>query len=174
MSEHKTTEHLVRRLVVALPSTYDQARADFERLIPALDKSEFAAAGSWSAQVELAKQLAPLGFMRFFSIDVRDFMAGSASYAFATEYLVGNHTIAEATFRHNPAVMLHAPLRVLIYVGNDGRTYLTTDQPSLLFDSYGDERVSAVGQRLDAMVAEVITLLGADVPETLSGTRFVA
>lgn len=174
MSEHKTTEHLVRRLVVTLPSNYDQARADFERLIPALDKSAFTAAGSWSAQVELAKQLTPLGFMRFFSIDVGDFMAGSASYAVATEYLMGNHTIAETMFRHNPAVMLHAPLRVLIYVGNDGRTYLTTDQPSLLFDSYGDERVSAVGQRLDAMVAEVITLLGAGVPEALSGTRSVA
>lgn len=168
MSERNTTEHLVRRLTVALPTTYDKARADFERIIPALDRSAFAAAGSWRAQVQLAREVAPLGFMRFGSIDVGDFMAGSDSRGVATEYLMGNHTIAETMFRHNPAVMLHAPLRVLIYVGHDDSTYLATDQPSLLFDSYGDERVSAVGHRLDAMVSEVITLLGGDVPEALA------
>ncbi|MDT5348412.1 MAG: hypothetical protein QOH91_1699 [Mycobacterium sp.] len=40
--------------------------------------------------------------------------AGSPSFWKATEYLMGNHTIAECIFRHDPAVMLHAPLRTVV------------------------------------------------------------
>lgn len=36
-------------------------------------------------------------------------------------YLMGNHTIAEQMFRHDPRAMLYAPLRILIWEGSTGR-----------------------------------------------------
>ena len=35
---------------------------------------------------------------------------------------MGNHTIAEQMYRHDPAVMLYVPLRTVIYAGPRGTT----------------------------------------------------
>jgi hypothetical protein len=58
---------------------------------------------------------APHGFMIYYRSDLTAVMAGSQSFWKATQYLTGNHTIAERMFRHDPSVMLHAPLRTLLY-----------------------------------------------------------
>ncbi|MCV7419989.1 DUF302 domain-containing protein [Mycobacterium yunnanensis] len=102
--------------------------------------------------------------MVYHRLDLTALMAGSQSFWKATQYTMGNHTIAEQMFRSDPSVMLHAPLRVLIYDDPAGTTNLAIDQPSTLFDSYANADVSAVGDRLDGLVAELITLLGAAVP----------
>jgi uncharacterized protein (DUF302 family) len=94
-------------------------------------------------------------------------MAGSASFWKATEYLMGNHTIAERMFHHDPAVMLHAPLRTLVYADPDGDTKLAVDQPSLLFASYHNPDIEQVGYRLDYLLALLIINMGADVPSAL-------
>jgi hypothetical protein len=44
------------------------------------------------------------------------------------EYLMGNHVFAQRMFRHDPSVMLYAPLRTAIYVDHDDRTWFTIDQ----------------------------------------------
>lgn len=161
-------DHPVRRLVIDLPQTYDDARVEYERLVPSVDATAFAAARSWSEQVAIAKEKAPLGFMRYARMDVGEYMAGSSSTWQATQYLMGNHTIAETMFRYDPAVMLHAPLRTLIYVGAEGGARLTVDQPSLLFGSYHDPRIAEVGRYLDALLAGVIAALGATIPHELA------
>ncbi|CQD20550.1 hypothetical protein BN970_04703 [Mycolicibacterium conceptionense] len=93
-------------------------------------------------------------------------MAGSGTTWQSTEYLMGNHTIAERMYRHDPAVMLHAPLRTLLYDGPIG-TVLAVDQPSLLFASYDNPAIATVGHELDALLVILIELLGGDVPEEL-------
>jgi uncharacterized protein (DUF302 family) len=93
---------------------------------------------SWDATLELAEINAPHGFMRYYQIDVTAVMAGSPSYWKATQYLMGNHTVAERMFRQDPSVMLHAPLCVLLYADTDGDTKLAVDQPSLLFATYNN------------------------------------
>jgi pimeloyl-ACP methyl ester carboxylesterase len=67
-----------------------------------------------------------------------------------TQYLKGNHTIAERMFRHDPSVMLHAPPRTVLYVDPVGDTKLAVNQPSLLFDSDDKPEIAAVGPQLDA------------------------
>src|SRR6202012_2090461 len=111
------------------------------------------------------------GFMRYYRGDVTATMAGSTSLWKATQYLMGNHTIAERMFRHDPSVMLHAPLRTLLYADPAGDTYLAVDQPGLLFASYDDERVAQGGLELDALLAELIRLLGGTAPAPLADTR---
>lgn len=169
MTNHTTViEHPVRRLLIALPEHYDAARRQYESLVPEVDSSRFAAADSWQAVLEQAAVNAPHGFMRYDTGDVTRTMALSPSTWTATQYLMGNHTIAERMFRHDPAVMLHAPLRTLLYVDPDGGTRFAVDQPSLLFASYDNSDIASVGRELDALLAALIELLGGEVPQQLA------
>ena len=168
MTIHSTAvDHPSRRLVVALPQTYDEARGRYESLVPEVDFARFAEMASWQATVEFAKVNAPHGFMRYYRSDITASMSGSPSMWKTTQYLMGNHTIAERMFRHDPSVMLHAPLRTVVYVDPDGDTKLAVDQPSLLFDSYGKPEIAAVGRELDGLLAELITSLGGAMPPQL-------
>jgi hypothetical protein len=123
---------------------------------------------SWQATLELAEINAPHGFMRYYRSDITAVMAGSPSLWKATQYLMGNHTIAERMFRHDPSAMLYAPLRTLLYADPDGDTQLAIDQPSLLFASLDNSQITDVGRELDSLLAQLISLLGAD-PALLTG-----
>jgi hypothetical protein len=68
---------------------------------------------------------------------------------------------------HDPSVMLHAPLRTVLYVDPDGETRPAVDQPSLLFDSYDKPEIADVGRELDGLLAGLITSLGGDMPPQL-------
>lgn len=160
-------DHPSRRLIVALPQPYEEARDRYESLVPQVDIARFAEMASWQATLELAQTNAPHGFMLYYRSDITAAMTGSASSWKTTQYLMGNHTIAERMFRHDPSAMLHAPLRTVLYVDPDGDTKLTVDQPSLLFDSYDRPEIAAVGRELDALLAQLIALLGGDVPPQL-------
>ncbi|MFE9311223.1 DUF302 domain-containing protein [Streptomyces sp. NPDC006706] len=160
-------DHTARRLIVALPEPYDAAREHYEALVPEADLPRFFQMASWQATLELAEINAPHGFMRYYRSDITAVMAGSPSSWKATQYLMGNHTIAERMFRHDPSIMVHAPLRTLLYADPDGDTKLAVDQPSLLFASYGNPRIADVGRELDALLAGLITLLGGDAPPQL-------
>jgi hypothetical protein len=168
MTTHTTAvDHPSRRLVVALPQTYDEVRERDESLVPEVDLARFAEMASWQATLQLAEINAPHGFMRYYRSDISAAMSGSPSMWMTTQYLMGNHTIAERMFHHDPSVMLHAPLRTVLYVDPDGVTKLAVDQPSLLFDSYGKPEIAAVGRELDGLLAGLITSLGGAVPPQL-------
>ena len=159
--------HRSRRLIVHLPLLYDEARELYETLVPEADLARFGQMANWQATLELAEINAPHGFMRYYRSDVTAAMAGSASFWKATEYLMGNHTIAEPMFHHDPATMLHAPLRTLLYADPGGDTKLAVDQPSLLFASYNNPDIETVGYRLDYLLALLISTMGGDVPSAL-------
>jgi hypothetical protein len=105
--------------------------------------------------------------MRYYRSDIAAGVSGSPASWKTTQYLMGNHTIAERMFRHDPSVMLHAPLRTVLYVDPDGDTKLAVDQPSLLFDGYGKPELAAVEREPDGLLAGLITSLCGDVPPEL-------
>jgi uncharacterized protein (DUF302 family) len=109
--------------------------------------------------------------MRYYRMDVTALMASSPSFWKATEYLMGNHTIAERMFRHDPSVMLHAPLRVVLYADADGDTKLAIDQPSLLFDSYDNADIATIGGELTSLLAQLIQRLGGELPIPAHGAQ---
>jgi hypothetical protein len=123
---------------------------------------------TWQAHLDLADINAPHGFMYYYRVDITAIMATSTAGWKATQYLMGNHTIAERMFRHDPAVMLHAPLRTLLYADAGGSTHLAVDQPSLLFDSYHHPDMSVVGTELDELLVRLVALLGAEPPTQLT------
>jgi Domain of unknown function DUF302 len=166
-SRSTVIDHPDRRLLIALPEPYDLAREHYETLVPEVDSARFFQMASWQATLDLAEINAPHGFMRYARMDVTALMASSPSFWKAIQYLMGNHTIAERMFRHEPSVMLHAPLRTLLYADADGDTKLAVDQPSPLFGSYDNADIAAVGRELDALLVGLVELLGGEVPERL-------
>ncbi|MCW2939004.1 MAG: hypothetical protein JWN00_1989 [Actinomycetia bacterium] len=167
-SSVRVTEHPVRRLDVPLPLPYDRALRRYEELVPAADMARFGQLATWDAVLEQAEINAPHGFMIYWRTDVTAMMAGSPSGWKCTEYLMGNHTIAERMFRHDPAAMLYAPLRTLIYADTDGNAHFAVDQPSTLFDSFDNPAIAEVGRELDRLIANLLAMLGAPVPQELA------
>jgi uncharacterized protein YeaO (DUF488 family) len=71
---------------------------------------------------------------------------------------------------HVPSVMLHAPLRTLLYADRDGDTKLAVDQPSLLSNSYDCADIAEVGTELDDLLAQLIRRLGSQFTIPTDGT----
>lgn len=166
-TDRVSSEYVVNRLTIPLPDSYDAAIRRYEELVPAVDFGRFGQLATWDAAVELAAINAPYGFMIYWKTNVTALMAGSQSGWRCTEYLMGNHVIAERMFRHEPTVMLHAPLRTLICADLDGDTQFVVDRPSDHFSSYGSAEISRVGGELDSLLAALLVELDAQVPEPL-------
>ncbi len=77
----------------------------------------------WSEMVELIDAAAPHGFVIYFRNDVHPVMALAGDSADCVSYLMGNHTIAERMFRHDPRAMLYAPLHTVIWEEADGSAW---------------------------------------------------
>jgi uncharacterized protein (DUF302 family) len=166
-AQNSVIEHPSRRLVIALPETYEIARERYERLVPEADTARYHQLADWQEVLDLMKVNAPHGFVRYSRSDVTAVMAPSGARWNATQYLMGNHTIAQRMFKHDPSMMLHAPLRTLLYSDADGDTKFAVDQPSLLFGSFGNPDITAVGEELDGLLANLIELLGGRAPSEL-------
>src|SRR2546429_6107202 len=82
-------------------------------------------------------------------------------------YLMGNHTIAETMYRHDPGIMLYAPLRTVLYEDLGGGVHFAVDQPSHHFGSFGDPDIAATGRLLDEKLAGLFGALGVAVPDGL-------
>lgn len=161
------TVHSVRRLAVPLRRRYADAVARFEELVPVVDYDRFMALTEWAQVEALAQQVAPLGFMRYWTSDIPAMMVGEAAGGKCSEYLMGNHVVAERMYRYDPTVMLYAPLRVVIRADDADKGVFVIDQPSMLFETFDRPEIAAVGRELDEKVARVLTALGATPPAIL-------
>jgi hypothetical protein len=157
----------VRRLTIDVP--FDDFRARYEEAVPAYDlAARLPQLLDWDAVIEDVEQAAPYGFLRYGSIDASPAFAIAGHKARSIIYLMGNHTIAETMYRHDPAIMLYAPLRLCLYEDLDGQGHLSIDQPSDQFGSFGDPDIAATGRMLDQKLADLLEGLGVAVPETLA------
>lgn len=164
--------HTAVRITVALNQPLSQAVARFEELVPAVDIDAFRRSRSWDETILLTRTNGPLGLMRFWKLDYAAILAGSGTPARSFGYLIGNQTIAEQMLRHEPEVVLYAPLRAAIYEGiqegHDGLAFFVIDQPSALFGSFGNTDITKVGRHLDALVGTLLDALGAVAPAELA------
>jgi Domain of unknown function DUF302 len=160
--------YTARRLTVPFNRPYDEAVRDFEHVVPAADVARFLRLDTWDAVVRLMDREAPHEFLRYGSLDISSFMAASGATWKCVVYLMGNHVIAERMYRHDPSVMLHAPLRVVIHADASGQAVFVIDQPSTLFAAYNDAAITAVGRELDEKVSALLVALDARPPAELA------
>jgi uncharacterized protein (DUF302 family) len=121
----------------------------------------------WSEMQELIDRAAPHGFLIYFRNDVRPVMTLAGDGGDCISYLMGNHTIAERMFRHDPRAMLYAPLHTAIWEDHEGGSWFTTDQPSTLFASFNVPGITEVGLELDQKLATLLEYLDVPVPDGL-------
>lgn len=158
------------RLNVRIPDL-DGFRERYEQAVPPLPEAEVRAmvarGASWVEMLEYINAIAPTGFLIYFRLDTQPLMSLAGDAARCTAYLMGNHTIAERMFRHDPRAMLYAPLRTAIWEHRDGTAWFSTDQPSSHFSSIGIPEVTEVGLELDRKLAALLKSLDVDVPAAL-------
>jgi hypothetical protein len=163
----------VTRLEVAVGQEYEPFRTRFEEAVPPLDQQRtfdlVAERAPWSAVLGLAEEDAPLGFMIYWRFDAQPLFGLAGDHARCTEYLMGNHTIAERMYRYDAGVLLHAPLRTTIHESPAGRVVFAIDRPSDTVAAFGRPEITEVGRELDRKVGVLLHHLGAPVPEELRG-----
>jgi hypothetical protein len=166
----KTVAHLVNRFVIDTDDTFDDVRQRYEYLVPTIDFAELSAVietGDLSRVQQYTATHAPHSFVNFWTFDPTPMMTLAGHRMRAVTYMVGNNVIVETMYRHDPGVMLYAPLRTEIYEDTAGRVHLSIDQPSSKFASFGDARIARVGAELDAKLASLLRLIPMPVPPEL-------
>lgn len=163
--------HNVNRLVIEVAESFDGFRERYEQAAPQIEPQELAdlieRQAPWSEVLADADARAPHGFLIYLSSDLTPLMGLAGDRGRCVMYLMGNHTIAERMYRHDPAAMLYAPLRTALCAGADGRTRFVVDQPSTVFSSFGVPEITAVGIELDRKLVGLLEALAAPVPAGL-------
>jgi uncharacterized protein (DUF302 family) len=165
-----TVPHTVNRLVIDALATFEDLRCRYETLVPDIDMAALTAVietGNLDEVAHYTAERTPHSFARFWTFDPTPMMRLAGNRTEVITYMMGNNVIAETMFRHNPAIMLYAPLRTTIYQDSSGTTHLSTDQPSTRFASFGDPAITKVGMQLDTKLAELLALLDLPVPVEL-------
>jgi Domain of unknown function DUF302 len=158
----------VRRLTVDIDASLEEFRARYEDVVPTYDlAARIPQLSTWDAVQEDIDQVATTGFVRYGTIDAAPVFGVAGHKARAVIYLMGNHTIAETMYRHDPGIMLYAPLRLCLYEDLDGQAHLSIDQPSDQFGSFGDPAITATGELLDEKLSALLRGLGVAVPDSL-------
>jgi uncharacterized protein (DUF302 family) len=162
--------YMVKRLTVEVPGVR-QFQHRYEQAVPPNPARDISALverqASWSEVLDCMAESAPHGFVIYFRNDVHPVMELAGDHADCVAYLMGNVTIAEQMFRHDPRAMLYAPLHTVIWEDTTGRSWFSADQPSTQFDSFGIPEVSAVGVELDRKLAALLEALAVEVPMVL-------
>lgn len=162
--------YTVRRLTVEVPGVREFQRS-YEQAVPANPVEAIIAleqrGASWAEVIDAHAEWAPHGFLIYWRNDVHGVMQLAGDDDDCIAYLMGNVTIAEQMFRHDPRAMLYAPLRTVIWEDARGRAWFTFDQPSTQFGSFGIRAVSAVGVELDRKLAMLLEALRVEVPMAL-------
>jgi uncharacterized protein (DUF302 family) len=74
----------------------------------------------------------------------------------AKQYLIGNPLVAIQLTRYDIRAALYAPLRVLVFESEAGRTVVEFDQPSTLFGQFGRSEVTTGAVESDEKLDRVI------------------
>ncbi len=167
-------DHTVTRLVLDVDRPYADFCEQYEAAVPPLAPAHLAELVSkhtaWDNVVADAAASAPHSFYIFWKMDVAPIMSLAGDTLPCTTYLMGNHTIAERMFRHDPSVMLYVPLRTVVYEDDTHRTRFVIDRPSSLLGSFDNQAIAAVGHELDEHLAKLLEALHVPLPQELLQT----
>ena len=98
----------------------------------------------------------PSGFMLFRTSDHGALLRLAGQKKKAMQYLVGNPLFAIQMTQHDIRASLYAPLRVLIYENEEGKTCVEYDKPSSLFGQFGNAKVTDVATMLDRKLEQLV------------------
>jgi uncharacterized protein (DUF302 family) len=150
----KTSTFGVNHVMVESDKGFAEVTKNFERRLGKFDTSVFESLLVGTQNVEnikskIEKMSGRSGFMLFGTINHGLLLSLSGKDRKVVQYVIGNPLIAIQMTQHNIATGLYAPLRVLIYEDDQGKTCLEYDKPSSLFGQFGDDKIASVANMLD-------------------------
>ena len=155
-STHITVDHIR----VEADKPFDQVVKTFEQQLGRYDregvKSAIAREDAEQAKAKIQAMVGPSGFMLFTTSDHGELLRLAGQNKKAIQYVVGNPLFAMEMTRHDLRSSLYAPLRVLIYENEHGKTCLEYDKPSSLFGQFGNAKVTDVAQMLDQKMERLV------------------
>ena len=138
----------------------DVAQA-FERQLgrfePDVYKALAASGDAEAARARIEAMAGPSGFMLFATHNYGALLRLAGQQRKAVQYVVGNPLFAFQMTQHDIRVSLYAPLRVLIYENEEGKTCVEYDRPSSLFGQFGDDRIAPTAATLDRKLEALVS-----------------
>jgi uncharacterized protein (DUF302 family) len=139
---------------------FEEVVQAFERQLGRFDsdvgKSLIAGGDFEGAKAKIEAMAGPSGFMLFGTTDHGSLLHIVGQKRQAVQYVVGNPLFALEMTQHDIRASLYAPLRVLLYESEEGKTCLEYDKPSSQFGQFGNDRISPVAAMLDKKLEALV------------------
>ncbi len=151
-----TVDHV--RVVADKP--FDQVVKAFEQQLgqfnPEVFKSLNAGDDTEKVRAKIQAMVGPSGFMLFRTSDHGELLRLAGQKKKAIQYVVGNPLFAIQMTQHDIRAGLYAPLRVLLYENEHGKTCVEYDKPSSLLGQFGNAKVTEVATMLDRKMEQLV------------------
>lgn len=157
-----STRISVDHVRLATNKPFDEVTSEFERQLGRFDPDVYKALArggdAEGAKTKIGAMAGPSGFMLFATHNHGALLRLAGQKRKAIQYVVGNPLFALQMTQHDIRASLYAPLRVLIYETDEGKTCVEYDRPSSLFGQFGNDRIAPTAamldKKLEALVAE--------------------
>jgi uncharacterized protein (DUF302 family) len=156
----KVTRITVDHVQVVTDKPFDQVVKAFEQQLgqfnPEVYKSLSAGEDAEKVRAKIEAMVGPSGFMLFKTSDHGALLRLAGQKKKAIQYLVGNPLFALQMTQHDIRASLYAPLRVLIYENEQGKTCVEYDKPSSLFGQFDNAKVTEAATMLDRKLEQLV------------------
>ncbi|HEV3237608.1 MAG TPA: DUF302 domain-containing protein [Gemmataceae bacterium] len=156
-----TSRFTVDHIQITTDKPFEEVAAAFEKQLglfnPEVYQSLAAGGDVEEAKAKTEAMAGPSGFMLFGTNDHGSLLRIAGQKRKAIQYVVGNPLFALQMTQHDIRASLYAPLRVLLYENEEGKTCVEYDRPSSLFGQFGDDRVTPAATMLDSKMEALVT-----------------
>jgi uncharacterized protein (DUF302 family) len=158
MSDNHITVDHVRRTT---DKPFGDVTTAFERQLgrfePGVYQALAAGGDAEGARAKIEAMAGPSGFMLFATHNHGALLRLAGQQRKAIQYVVGNPLFALQMTQHDIRASLYAPLRVLVYEDEQGKTCVEYDKPSSLFGQFGNDRISPTAAMLDKKLEALVS-----------------
>ena len=160
--EMNTSRISVDHVRLATDKPFGDVTKAFEQQVGRFDPDVYKALAEGGdaegAKAKIEAMAGPSGFMLFATHNHGALLRLAGQKRKAIQYVVGNPLFAFQMTQHDIRASLYAPLRVLIYEDDEGKTCVEYDKPSSLFGQFENDRIAPTAamldKKLEALVAE--------------------
>jgi uncharacterized protein (DUF302 family) len=150
----------IEHIHVTTEKPFAEVAAAFEarmgKFDPAVYEQLRSGADPEAVRARLEGMAGPSGFMLFRTSDHGALLRLAGQTKKAVQYLLGNPLFAVRMTQHDIRAGLYAPLRVLVYEDEGGKTCIEYDKPSTLFGQFGNAKVTEVAAMLDRKLEQLV------------------
>ena len=153
-----TTTHTIQveHVIIRSTKSFADVRAKLEHSLPQLNPEITSLMISGDTKRLQEKLEAGSELAIFLSRDHGGLLRITGQPRKALQYEIGNPLTASKMTRHQLAAGLYAPLRVVLYEDQEGRSVFEYDRPSSLFGQFGDQQVDEVARGLDVALERAL------------------